>query len=195
MIYSWITPERDPYPGTRLARVQTAPSAAYAYRTGLPSSESPPPYEQAIEDDPNAPTYEAESTALRHPRPAHITTSAETGVASIAGSTLFESVTPQSKPSFTLNGKDLTAPFVTVKTVKAHLRLLACFSQMRKDVLANKQPELEAAGVTDEDRWCIFLVRAHHRFETWLSIRACEPETCETLRAEIVQHFSKKPCG
>lgn len=166
----------------RLARGQSA----NGYRTSLPTSESPPPYDQAIDGTLPSPRYEVEHTfnsiaeqAGAAASDAELLTADDAVALRDVAPAASAQVTPQSKPSFTMNGKDLTAPFVTAKTVKAHLRLLACFTQLRKDVLAYKQPELEAAGITDEDRWSIFLVRAHHRFETWISVRACEPETCE----------------
>lgn len=162
----------------RLAREQSA----NGYRTSLPTSESPPSYDIAIDGSLPSPRYEVTPELYSALEQATGTQQAESSTSTSVGSgpTAVPSVpvAPQSKPSFTLNGKDLTEPFVTVKAVKAHLRLLACFAQLRKDVFATKQPELEAAGITDEDRWAIFLVRAHHRFETWISVRACEPETC-----------------
>lgn len=86
---------------------------------------------------------------------------------------------PETRASFKLAGKRLTTPLISVEAVKAHLRLLAAFNQLRKDVMNHKQPELEAAGITDEDRWSIFLVKAHTRFEAWLNSRTCEPECCK----------------
>lgn len=168
----------------RLAREQSAGG----YRTSLPTSESPPPYDQAFDGSLPSPRYEVapelERDNREHADEQPGTSSGAQTEPRSAPPVPSVSVAPQSKPSFTLNGKDITEPFITVKAVKAHLRLLACFAQLRRDVIAFKQPELEAAGITDEDRWAIFLVRAHHRFETWISVRACEPETCK-LRGSI----------
>ena len=86
---------------------------------------------------------------------------------------------PATRASFAVAGRDLTTPLVTVAGVKAHLKLLSAFHQLRQDVIAYKQPELEAAGITDDDRWSIFLVKAHHRFEVWFTSRTCEPEACK----------------
>lgn len=171
-VYRTTAPDRNPHVWMRLSREQSANN----YRTSLPTSESPPPYDLAIDGLLPSPRYEISPSIQEIDRNAAPQPAASQTAPPPATSV---PVTPQSKPSFTLNGKEVTEPVVTLKTVKAHLRLLSCFSQLRKDVLANKQPELEAAGITDEDRWMIFLVRAHHRFETWLSVRACEPETCE----------------
>jgi hypothetical protein len=175
-MYAFVVPDRSPQVWMRLAREQSASG----YRTSLPTSESPPPYHQAINGLLPSPRYEVTpaihgAVGVDAEQPTGSQSTGESGRPATV------QVTPQSKPSFTLNGKEITEPFITVKAVKAHLRLLACFAQLRKDVLAFKQPELEAAGITDEDRWAIFLVRAHHRFETWLSVRACEPETCKFL--------------
>lgn len=180
-MYAFVVPDRSPQVWMRLAREQSA----NGYRTSLPTSESPPSYDIAIDGSLPSPRYEVTpdlSSALEQVADIQEQeTVASTSVGSTTAPIPSVPVPPQSKPSFTLNGKELTEPFVTVKSVKAHLRLLACFAQLRKDVFATKQPELEAAGITDEDRWAIFLVRAHHRFETWISVRACEPETCEWL--------------
>lgn len=180
-MYAFVVPDRSPQVWMRLAREQSATG----YRTSLPTSESPPPYHQAINGLLPSPRYEV--TPAIH---GGVGVDAEDGAGSqsnleSAPAPTAAQVTPQLKPSFTLNGKEITEPFITVKAVKAHLRLLACFAQLRKDVLAFKQPELEAAGITDEDRWSIFLVRAHHRFETWISVRACEPETCKFLHSSV----------
>lgn len=172
-MYQYSVPsgaDRSPHLWMRLSREQSRNQ----YRTSLPTSDSPPAYDQAIDGSLPSPRYEAAPEVHAGASTAAVPTSSQSAPPASA-----KPVTPQSKLSYTLNGKDMTAPLVTLKTVKAHLRLLACFAQLRKDVLDNKQPELEAAGITDEDRWSIFLVRAHHRFETWLSVRACEPETCE----------------
>lgn len=88
------------------------------------------------------------------------------------------SAAPDSKESFLVAGKRLTAPLVSVDAVKAHLRLLSAFNQLKKDLIAHQQPELAAASITDEDRWTIFLVKAHTRFEAWFTSRTCEPEAC-----------------
>lgn len=88
------------------------------------------------------------------------------------------SAVPESRPSFTLHGKQMTKPLVSVQAVKDHLRLLSSFWQLKQDLLAYKQPELENAGISDEDRWSVFLVKAHLRFVVWLNTRACEPEHC-----------------
>lgn len=90
---------------------------------------------------------------------------------------------PPTKPSFTVAGKELTSPFVSVATVKAHLRLLASFLQLKRDLYAYRQPELVDAGLSDEDRWIVFLVKAHHRFEVWANARMCEPEHCKGAKS------------
>ena len=89
---------------------------------------------------------------------------------------------PPTRASFTVAGKDLTTPLVSVVDVKAHLKVLSAFYQLKQDLIAHKQPELEEAGITDEDRWTIFLVKAHHRFEIWLTSRTCKPETCKLAK-------------
>jgi hypothetical protein len=86
-----------------------------------------------------------------------------------------------SRPTFNLNGKELATPLVSVQAVKDHLLLLASFWQLKQDVIAHKQPELEDAGISDEDRWAIFLVKAHLRFIVWLICRTCEPEHCTRM--------------
>ncbi|KAK9894180.1 hypothetical protein P389DRAFT_104245 [Cystobasidium minutum MCA 4210] len=175
--YVALDAARSPHLWMRLSREQSRNN----YRTSLPTSDSPPPYDYAIDGSLPSPRYEVNEdvpSTSDNATPSQITQTA-TPASPMP-------VTPQSKLSFTLNGKEMTAPLITVKTVKAHLRLLACFAQLRKDVLENKQPDLEAAGVTDEDRWAIFLVRAHHRFETWLSVRACEPETYDLPTADFL---------
>ena len=84
------------------------------------------------------------------------------------------------RPTYTLHGRQLAEPLVSVQAVKDHLTVLASFWQLKQDLLAHKQPELEDAGISDEDRWSIFLVKAHLRFIVWLNCRTCEPEHCRS---------------
>lgn len=126
-------------------------------------AEAPPPYIEAHEDD--------ESSSRNTLQPSMSRLSNGPGVS------------PESRPTYTLNGKQMTTPLVTEQAVLDHLRLLSSFWQLKQDLVAHKQPELENAGITDEDRWSIFLVKAHLRFIVWLNCRTCEPEHCASVCA------------
>jgi hypothetical protein len=69
---------------------------------------------------------------------------------------------------------------VTVESVLAHLRVLRSFRQLKVDLLQNKQEDLTEQGISDQDRWSIFLSKAYLRFTSWLTARTTEPEACKS---------------
>lgn len=87
---------------------------------------------------------------------------------------------PATAASYVLANKRLTQPLVSVEAVLAHLRLLRSFRQLKVDLLENKQEELSSAGLSDGDRWSIFLSKAYLRFTSWLTARTTEPEACKS---------------
>lgn len=68
-------------------------------------------------------------------------------------------------PTFRI-GRHNPSPLVTVEELQAHLRILSAFDTLRLQV---RGAVVESSGQTPDDAWFVYLARAVHRFDLWVT--------------------------
>ena len=64
-------------------------------------------------------------------------------------------------------GKQYTTPLIQCSDLQAHLILLGAFHRLREEVRSHKGAE--DFPLTPNERWAVYLERAAHRFERWVT--------------------------